>query len=74
MLGATIKQVARHNYGGDGVEPVDDFPRFDEPPHKGVARSETAIGSRKIGIVLDRKKKFWHRLIEAPAEEMRASK
>ena len=52
---------------------VDDLARVVEPSHMRVAGGEKAIGYREARIVLDREEQLRHRLVEAPAEEVRGA-
>ena len=73
--GARLPQVAgvaRHDHRGDGAQPRDDRLRVVEPTHMGVAGGEITIRLGEVRIFLDREEQLRHRLIEAPAEEMRA--
>ena len=69
----TIPHVAdiRYYRKADGAQARDDFPRFGEACHMGIAGGEKAIRHRVARILLDRKKQFRHGLVEAPSREMR---
>ena len=67
-----IPQVAgvRYHDSGNGPQPLDDLSCVVEPTHMGVAGGENAMRMRVAWILLDPEKQIWHRLIEAPSQEM----
>jgi hypothetical protein len=73
MLGVSQVAGVRDHDRGNGPQPRDDLSCVVEPTHMRVAGSESAIWVREARILLDREEKFRHRLIEAPADEMRSA-
>ena len=73
MLKVPERRAARYHDRGQGPQPLDDLSGFVEQTHVGVAGGEKAMRLRVGRILLDRGEELGHRLIEAPAGEMRST-
>jgi len=71
MLVIPMVADIRYHCNTDGPQARDDFPRFGEAAHMGIAGGEKAIWHRVARILLDREEQFRHGLIEAPSRTMR---
>src|SRR4029077_18157579 len=73
VLGVSQVREVRYHGGGNGPQPSDDFSRFVEPSHMGVAGCEIPMRVGEARILLDRETGLSDWLIETPSEKMRGA-
>jgi hypothetical protein len=73
MLGVAPVASVRYYHRSEGPKPFDYRSCVVEPTHMRIAGGETAIRVWVAWILLEREKQSQHRVVKAPAEEMRGA-
>ena len=70
MFGVAIRQITRHDLGGDRAEPGDDRARFDEPTSMGIACGEKSVCDGSAEIFFHREKQGRRSFVKPTFEKM----
>ena len=70
MFGVAIRQITRHDLGGDRAEPGDDRARFVEPTSMGIACGEKSVCDGSAEIFLHREKQGRRSFVKPTFEKM----